>query len=189
MLRKTLAIAAILDVSIAVALSFEAADHRPQVESRRVVDARMLERINGTYVDEAWPGECDVAILNRSVARGAPRAITIAYSSGLMTLRAAPPQSLRLLHVQTRPQQTDTWPVRFRNGLGHWENGDVIIESLAPALPLWSMQIAPRNSTLRERLSFSTTSLTYRASYRSAGEDEGEPFEVTLTKCDVSNVN
>ena len=149
-------------------------------------DRNALLDVSGTYVDASVRGECDIHATSGGDPSAA-RAVTVVYWRGLLTLRVVPTQTIRALHVQTRPRQP-SGPSDSDNGLARLENGDLVVESVVPALPLWTRLTVPIGAaTLVEHFAFSDASLTYRSAYRGLeGESlPGETFELTLAKCGV----
>ena len=174
----------LLCAALAIGASMRVAANDTSADSGNQFDPTR-DDINGTYVsDGSMLGRCDIGALEHGVDIASPRVMWVVYTRGIMTLRVAPPQTLRLLHVSKNPQAKDEWEGRRYNGLGRWKNGQLIVESAPPAIPLWAVRPATHTtSMLHEQFTFSRESLTYRAAYRLGAEAFGEALEVTLWKC------
>jgi hypothetical protein len=143
-----------------------------------------LNDVTGTYLDAAVQGTCD----QRATSGGSndvPRAVTVVYWRGLLTLRVVPTQTIRALHIQTRARLADGPRADYHNGLARWEGRSLVVESALPALPLWSRPVMlPEANALVERFEFSDVSLTYHAAFHGQnGETVGVPFDLTLARC------
>lgn len=146
-------------------------------------DAQSLDEVTGTYLEALPPAGCEAR-----AAVDATRAVTVLYSRGALSLRASPGNAIRTLRLQRRRMPINVAPI---DGVARWQGQDIVVRSVAPALPLWST-LAPTKGAraLVETFSFSKTSLTYRVSYQNdVGTNQATPYDLVLRKCDIPDLN
>ena len=137
--------------------------------------------LSGTYVDALRPATCQVAL---KVAPGHALALDVTQASNRVTIRVAPTGAYRVLPIERRETALHN-PAR-RNGLARWEGDALVVETGAPASPLWGgHDAAVPGSKLTE--SFTRTAeghLIYRTWYTPPDDKTAhETLELRLAKC------
>jgi hypothetical protein len=131
---------------------------------------------SGTYVSVPLKSRCNTLVTSGDTE--STRAVHITHSRGYLTLRA---NTTRVLHIERRAQRA---PQSLHYGLARWVGDDLVVESLMPAVPLWTEYRPQRPQTvLVERFSLQdATFLIYEAAYKAHGQPLNE-IEIALVKC------
>jgi hypothetical protein len=138
---------------------------------------------SGTYVDTAHPVSCSAATMGNVGRHHASPALHIDQVSDVLVMRMLPPPARRVLHIRRGGvARASARPSR----LAAWDGAHLVVESPAPASPLWGpLAAVDAGSKLTERFSLEPGGfLVYRTWYTPPGASEAlGPFEVRLAKC------
>lgn len=162
-----------------VVVASSSASARPQEDS-------VTERapsLSGIYIDALRPATCLVALNMRA---GRALALYVTQTNNKMTMRVAPSAAYRVLPIERRESVLHS-PSR-RNGLARWEGDALVVETAAPASPLWGEhEAAVPGSKLTESFTPSADAqLIYRTWYTPPNHTTAQgPFELRLAKCKV----
>jgi hypothetical protein len=131
-----------------------------------------------TISDRIDLGKCSIPRTNHD----AP-ALHIAQSGSVLTIRVEPRASVRVLHAELPASVARG--VAKRNGLARWEENRLVVETRAPAYPLWDGAVTIAGSKLTELFVLTRTDdLVYRTGYTPAGRTESiGPWEARLARC------
>ena len=173
-MKQSFVIVALLTVLVASrSTSARQADGSP-------VTDRPAPSLSGTYVDSVRPETCAVAL---KISAGRALALYVAHLSNRITLRVAPSGAFRVVPIEKRDSALRR--STKRNGLARWDGDVLVVETFAPAFPLWVRHHAEvHGGKLTESFARTTNGLVYRSWYVSPDDEEPhEPFEIRLTKC------
>lgn len=155
----------------------------PVVSARPTYDRDILPTgqppdLSGTYVRALQPAACSLT--------GGPSispALYIAQSNSTITLRVFSSRSSRMLRIERRESAAQR--LETRNGLARWKGEELIVETRAPAFPLWDgpYAIAPGSRLKESFLPMPGDRLIYRTWYTPPGGLASGPYEVRLAKC------
>jgi hypothetical protein len=140
-----------------------------------------VPNLSGTYVDGQRPETCAVAL---KISAGRTLALYVAHASNKMSLRVAPSGAFRVVPIEKRDSALRH--STRRNGQARWEGNELVVETSAPAFPLWGRHHDEVHAgKLTESFARTADGLVYRTWYVSP-DDEGphEPLEMRLAKCD-----
>ena len=134
--------------------------------------------LSGTYVDRSNLAHCSIFRTNDH----AP-ALHLAHVGSVLSIRVAPSASVRVLRIE-RPESVRR-SVGRRSGLARWEESTLVVETAAPAFPLWGGPVTVGGSRLIEAFLLTPEDdLVYRTWYTPAGQAATVgPWEVRLAKC------
>jgi hypothetical protein len=136
--------------------------------------------LSGTYIRSLHPRTCSV-IGGPSISP----ALYIAQSQSTMTLRVFSTRSVRMLQIERR--ESAIQHLAQRNGLARWKDDELIIETMAPAFPLWDegpYAVAAGSKLTESFVPVPGDRLIYRTWYTPPGGGKiSGPSEVPLAKC------
>ena len=151
---------------------------RPANDTGILLSGGPMPDLSGTYVRALQPISC-------SLMRGSSisPALYIAQSNSTITLRVFSTSSTRVLRIERRESAAQN--LETRNGLARWNGEELIVETKAPAFPLWDgpHAVVPGSKLKESFLPTTDDRLIYRTWYMRPDDEAHGPYEVRLAKC------